>query len=157
MQIGSCGFPSNNSNNPANLFFTQTESSVSIPFGAGTETTVLTLPVEITSNLQPVLINGLVQIQFNLSPQQGSQVFQYGVRLRIRRDGVLLFTQTIQQGFPASPHITLTNTRSIPISFVDNNIVLGTDTYTLTLEFFQRVPSQISVIALSRSLNALTV
>jgi hypothetical protein len=158
MQIGLCGSSSNESNNQQiNLFFAQTESPLTIPFGAGTETTVLTVPVEITSNLQPVLINGMVQMQFNINPQQGSQAFQHGVRLRIRRNGILLFTKSLQQGSPISSNQPATSTSSIPISIVDNNTVLGTDTYTVTLEFFQRVSNQTSAIAQSRSLNALTV
>lgn len=157
MQIGLCGSSSNHSNNQTNIFFTQTESSLSIPFGVGTETTVLTLPVQITSNLQPVLMNGLVQIQYSINPQQGAQVFQHGVRLRIKRNGILLFTETLQEGSPVSSNVAVTSTSSIPVSFVDNNTNLGTNNYTVTLEFFQRVSSQTNAIAQSRSLNALTV
>lgn len=156
MQIGLCGSFNNPDNHSANIFFTQNEGVLSIPFGAGTETTVLTLPVVTTSNLQPVLINGLVQIQFSINPQ-GAQSFQYGVRMRIRRNGILLFTQTIQQGSQVTITQPAAYVNTLPISLVDNNTVLGTNTYNVTLEFFQRLSSQTTATAQSRSLNALTV
>lgn len=153
MQLGICGSCSDSTDQP-NLFFTQTETIQSIPFGVGTETTIVTLPVVTTSNLQPVLLNGNAQIE-SVIPL-GLLSYQYGVRLRVRRNGNLLFTQTLQQGNSITLTLSFTQISSIPISIVDNNTALGTNTYTITLEFFLRSGAGVTITAQSRSLNALT-
>lgn len=155
MKLGSCGCGDNSNNQQLNLFFSQTEGALSIPFGAGTETTVLTLPVQTTYNLQPVLINGLVQIQTTIP--LGLLSYQYGVRLRVRRDGNLLFTQTLQLGNSITLTLSFTQISTIPISIVDNNTSLGVNTYTITLEFFLQSSAGVNVTAQSRSVNALSI
>ncbi len=155
-----CSFNKSNGSSPdVNLFFTQTEGSQSIPFGAGTETTVLTLPVVTTQNLQPVKLDGFVQMQGSALGLLALLSYLLAVRLRVRRNGVLLITQMMRQESAISLGLGLTTITSIPISLVDNNSVLGTNTYTVTLEFFDRIPNNANstITAQTRSLNALTV
>ncbi|KGR76275.1 hypothetical protein [Ureibacillus sinduriensis] len=155
MQLGLCGSSDNSNNRQSNIFFVQTETPLAIPFGEGTETTVLTVPVQVTSNLQPVLINGLVQIQ-GLIPQ-ATPSYQYGVTMRIRHNGSLLFTQALQLGGNPPANIAHSNINSIPISLVHNNTSLATNTYTVTLTYSLRSVTGITITAQSRSLNVLTI
>ena len=152
MRLGSCGSCKEPENQPS-LFSSQTEVDLSIPFGVGTETPVLMLSVPTTSNTQSIFINGLVQVQ-SIIPL-GLLSYQYGVRLRIRRNGTLLFTQTLQQGNSITLTLSFTQIGTIPISIVDTNPTLGTNNYTVTLEFFLRSAAGVSVTAQSRSINAL--
>lgn len=154
MRLGSCGSCKEPENQPS-LFSSQTEVDLSIPFGVGTETPVLMLSVPTTSNTQSIFINGLVQVQ-SIIPL-GLLSYQYGVRLRIRRNGTLLFTQTLQQGNSITLTLSFTQIGTIPISIVDTNPTLGTNNYTVTLEFFLRSATGVSVTAQSRSINALVI
>lgn len=154
MRLGSCGSCKEPENQPS-LFSSQTEVDLSIPFGVGTETPVLMLSVPTTSNTQSIFINGLVQVQ-SIIPL-GLLSYQYGVRLRIRRNGTLLFTQTLQQGNSITLTLSFTQIGTIPISIVDTNLTLGTNNYTVTLEFFLRSAAGVSVTAQSRSINALVI
>ncbi len=154
MRLGSCGSCKEPENQPS-LFSSQTEVDLSIPFGVGTETPVLMLSVPTTSNTQSIFINGLVQVQ-SIIPL-GLLSYQYGVRLRIRRNGTLLFTQTLQQGNSITLTLSFTQIGAIPISIVDTNPTLGTNNYTVTLEFFLRSAAGVSVTAQSRSINALVI
>lgn len=154
MRLGSCGSCKEPENQPS-LFSSQTEVDLSIPFGVGTETPVLMLSVPTTSNTQSIFINGLVQVQ-SIIPL-GLLSYQYGVRLRIRRNGTLLFTQTLQQGNSITLTLSFTQIGAIPISIVDTNPTLGTNNYTVTLEFFLRSATGVSVTAQSRSINALVI
>lgn len=154
MRLGSCGSCKEPENQPS-LFSSQTEVDLSIPFGVGTETPVLMLSVPTTSNTQSIFINGLVQVQ-SIIPL-GLLSYQYGVRLRIRRNGTLLFTQTLQQGNSITLTLSFTQIGTIPISIVDTNPTLGTNNYTVTLEFFLRSAAGVSVTAQSRSINALVI
>lgn len=154
MRLGSCGSCKEPENQPS-LFSSQTEVDLSIPFGVGTETPVLMLSVPTTSNTQSIFINGLVQVQ-SIIPL-GLLSYQYGVRLRIRRNGTLLFTQTLQQGNSITLTLSFTQVGTIPISIVDTNPTLGTNNYTVTLEFFLRSAAGVSVTAQSRSINALVI
>ena len=149
MRLGSCGSCKEPENQPS-LFSSQTEVDLSIPFGVGTETPVLMLSVPTTSNTQSIFINGLVQVQ-SIIPL-GLLSYQYGVRLRIRRNGTLLFTQTLQQGNSITLTLSFTQIGTIPISIVDTNPTLGTNNYTVTLEFFLRSAAGVSVTAQSRSI-----
>src|SRR5690606_32281081 len=154
VRLGSCGSCKEPENQPS-LFSSQTEVDLSIPFGVGTETPVLMLSVPTTSNTQSIFINGLVQVQ-SIIPL-GLLSYQYGVRLRIRRNGTLLFTQTLQQGNSITLTLSFTQIGTIPISIVDTNPTLGTNNYTVTLEFFLRSAAGVSVTAQSRSINALVI
>jgi hypothetical protein len=154
LRLGSCGSCKEPENQPS-LFSSQTEVDLSIPFGVGTETPVLMLSVPTTSNTQSIFINGLVQVQ-SIIPL-GLLSYQYGVRLRIRRNGTLLFTQTLQQGNSITLTLSFTQIGTIPISIVDTNPTLGTNNYTVTLEFFLRSAAGVSVTAQSRSINALVI
>lgn len=116
MRLGSCGSCKEPENQPS-LFSSQTEVDLSIPFGVGTETPVLMLSVPTTSNAQSIFINGLVQVPLGLLS------YQYGVRLRIRRNGTLLFTQTLQQGNSITLTLSFTQIDAIPISIVDTNLL----------------------------------
>lgn len=135
------------------LFSTQTEANQSIPFGVGTETTVLSLQVDTGVEPRPILLNGFVQIE-SIIPL-GLLSYQYGVRLKVRRNGQLLITQTLQQGNTITLTLSFTQINSIPISIVDNNPTQGTNQYTVTLEFYLRSSAGVMVTAQSRSLNAL--
>ncbi|MBB6445472.1 hypothetical protein [Bacillus benzoevorans] len=128
---------------------------MAIPFGVGTETTVLTLPVVTTQNLQPVKLDGFVQIQAVIP--LGLLSYEYGVNLRIRRNGNLLLTETLRQGNSITLTLSFTQVSSIPISLVDNNSLLGTNTYTVTVEFFARSGAGVTITAQSRAINALTI
>lgn len=150
-----CSFDRNQGSVNANIFFSQTEGALAIPFGAGTETTVLTLPVVTTQSLQPVKLDGLVQIEAAIGAALLS--YQYGVRIRVRRDGNLLMTQTIRQENSLSLSLSFTQVSGVPISLVDNNTLLGTNTYTVTLEFFLRSGTNVTITAQTRSINALTI
>lgn len=151
--MGSCGDCRGSPDQQQNIFFIQTEIPQTIPFGTGIETTVLTLPVQITGNVVPVLINGLVQMQITLP--QGLTFYQYGIRLRIRRNGNLLFTQTMLTSNDNTPNLTHTHIHTIPISIVDNNPAPGNNIYTITLEYYQQSSATITVTAQSRTINAL--
>jgi hypothetical protein len=147
---GCCPTPS-----PQNqFFFTQTEGTLVIPFGAGIETTVLTLPVTTTIDLQNVKLDYVVQLAFALG--SGSPNFDYGVRARLRRNGVLLVTQTMQKSASRQGLSGATTRREhIPNTWADSGALAGSNTYTVTIEFFQRANVTTTLTAETRSLNAI--
>ncbi|PFK33295.1 hypothetical protein COI93_18470 [Bacillus cereus] len=145
----------NNGRNQTNIYFTNVTGNVAIPFA--TDTTVLTLPVTTTSSLQPVKVDGVVQLQVVLQTAV-AVVFQCGITIQLLRNGTPLITETYQLGGTLSLLATVTQTDVIPISFVDNNTSLGTNTYTVIVNFFQRTIGlgTITVTAQTRTLNAIT-
>jgi hypothetical protein len=142
-----CGAASNQ--NPK-LFFTESEDNVSLPFN--NETTVLTLPIINEQSLQPVKIDSTVQLSANIA--LGLTSYQYTVILRLRRNGTLLVTKTLAQGAASVLTLSFTQISSIPLTYVDNEGLLGTNTYTVTMQFSQRSSTSVSTSAQSRAINA---
>ncbi|MFD1445123.1 hypothetical protein [Oceanobacillus profundus] len=153
--MGNCCCGSSSSSfNQNQFFFTQTEGTLVIPFGAGIETTVLTLPVTTTFNLQRLKLDYVVQIAISLAA--GNANFDYGVGVRLRRNGVLLSTQSYTNAAsrtgnpPANIH-----RRQVPNTWADNGALVGANTYTVTVEFFQRLLATTTLTVETRSLNAI--
>ncbi|MFC0187234.1 hypothetical protein ACFFJY_02995 [Fictibacillus aquaticus] len=143
-----CGGSASNGNQK--LFFIQTEDSTALTFNS--ETTVLTLPVVNEQSLQPVKIDGTVQVAATIS--LGLTSYQYTVLMRLYRNGTLLTTKTLTQGAALSLSLAFTQITGIPLTYVDNGALFGTNTYTVTLEFSQRSSASVSTAVQSRALNA---
>lgn len=144
----SSSFPQND------YFFVQTEGDIAIPFGVGVETTVLTLPVTTTFDLQRTKVDYTIQLALSLGA--GNPNFDYGVRARLRRNGVLLVTQTLQQNGSRPGGVgAQTRREHIPNTWTDNGALDGVNTYTVTLEFFQRANANTTLTAETRSLNTI--
>ncbi|WP_110114456.1 hypothetical protein [Bacillus sp. CGMCC 1.16541] len=135
-----------------NMFFEQQQEDVNLSFN--NETTVLTLPVRTEVANQPVKVDGNVKIEARIP--LGLTNYQYGVQMRIKRNGTTLTTETLQQGAAAVLTVAFTQFNSIPFTWVDFNTVEGMNTYTVTLQFFVRSSSGVNVTAQSRSINAIT-
>ncbi|MDQ0229640.1 hypothetical protein [Metabacillus malikii] len=151
-----CGGPLSSPSSGNDFFFTQSQGPLLIPFGEGIETTVLTLPLTTTANLQTIKLDYVVQFVFALA--NNSNNFDYGVRVRLRRNGVLIVTQTLQQsgsrpGGGSTP--STTRREHVPNTWVDNGALTGENTYTVTVEFFQRANATTTLSAETRSLNAI--
>jgi len=148
-----CGSPSS-SFNQNQFFFTQTEGTLAIPFGAGIETTVLTLPVTTTINLQNIKLDYVVQLAISLAA--GNANFDYGIRIRLRRNGILQSTQALTNAAsrtsnpPANIH-----REQVPNTWADNGALMGGNTYTVTVEFYQRLLATTTLTVETRSLNAI--
>lgn len=153
--IGNCCCGSSSSIiNQTQPFFIQTDGTLVIPFGAGTETTVLTLPVTTTFNLQNVKLDYVIQLAFSLAA--GNANADYGARLRLRRDGVLLVTQTYTNAKSRTGNPTANISREmVPNTWFDNEALLGQHTYTVTIEFFERLLATTTLTVETRSLNAI--
>ncbi|GAA0305593.1 hypothetical protein GGQ92_002526 [Gracilibacillus halotolerans] len=148
-----CGSTSSSSINPSQPFFTQTEGTLAIPFGAGIETTVLSLPVTTTFNLQNVKLDYALQLAFAFTA--GNNNLDYGGRVRLRRDGVLLATQTYTNAKSRTGNPQATVSRIIlPNTWFDNEALLGQHTYTVTIEYYQRLLASTTLTVETRSLNA---
>jgi hypothetical protein len=131
------------------FYYTQTEANTSLPFNS--ETTILTLPVTLERNLQPVKIDSSVQISAVIA--LGLTSYQYTVLLRLYRNGVLLTTKTLTQGAALSLSLSFTQVLGIPITFVDDTSLLGTNTYTITAQFSQRSSASVTTSVQSRAMN----
>ncbi|WP_157404721.1 hypothetical protein [Shouchella shacheensis] len=136
------------------FFFTQNQGTMSIPFGVGIETTVLTLPAATTRQIQSVKLDYTIQLLVQIQALQTN--FSYGVRTRLRRNSTLLVTQTFQQGASKLLNLALTRREYIPNTWVDDGAA-GQNTYTITLEYFQRSNANLTVTAETRSLNAIVI
>ncbi|MFD1706147.1 hypothetical protein ACFSCZ_05175 [Siminovitchia sediminis] len=134
-------------------FFSQTEGTLPVPFGAGVETTVLTLPVTTAFDLQNVKLDYAVQLAFSIS--QGSSNVDHGVRVRLRRNGILLATQTFQQSGARNSSSAAVRREQIPNTWGDSGSLAGVNTYTVTVEYFQRANSTTTLSVETRSLNAI--
>ncbi|SES17932.1 hypothetical protein SAMN04487944_12214 [Gracilibacillus ureilyticus] len=152
--MGNCCCGTSSSFSQNQFFSTQTEGSINIPFGVNMETTVLTLPVTTTFDLQNVKLDYAVQLAFSLAA--GNPQYDYGVRARLRRDGILLVTQTLQQsGSRPGGAGASVRREHIPNTWADDEALAGAQTYTVTLEFFQRANANTTLAAETRSLNAI--
>lgn len=131
---------------------TQTTNSLSIPFN--TETTVLTLAVPTTIPQQPKKIDGIVAVEANIP--LGLTSYEYGVTMRLYRNGQQLMSQNLRQGAAAVLTLGFIQNNTIPFSWVDQNAVQGTNTYTVTLQFFTRSTSGVTIQTNTRSLNVIS-
>lgn len=147
-KCGTCG--SSNSSSGTAFFFTQSESAVGLPFN--NETTVMTLPVVAERSLQPVKIDCSVQVAATIS--LGLTAYQYTVILRLYRNGILLTTKTLSQGSASALTLAFTQTAGIPLTYVDTGSLLGTNNYSVTLQFSQRSSASVTTAVQSRAINA---
>jgi hypothetical protein len=143
-----CGGGGSSSGN--RIFFSQNENNTALSFN--NETTVLTLPVVVERNLQPVKIDSTVQI--SATSALGLTAYQYTVVIKLYRNGTLLTTKTLTQGAALSLSLSFTQVSGIPITFVDETSLLGMNTYTVTAHFTQRSSASVSASAQSRAINA---
>src|SRR3954449_1142313 len=102
-----------------------------------------------------VKINYFVQLAFSLAAG-GNPFFEYGVRVRLRRDGILLVTQTFQQSASRQgmPDASIRR-EHVPNTWADNGSLAGARTYIVTIEFFERANATTTLTAETRSLNAI--
>lgn len=77
------------------------------------------------------------------------------MRIRLRRDGVLLATQTYTNAKSRTGNPLATVSRIIlPNTWFDNEALLGQHTYTVTVEYYQRLLASTTLTVETRSLNA---
>jgi hypothetical protein len=104
-------------------------------------------------NLQPVKIDSSVQIAASIS--LGLTSYQYTVLIRLYRNGVLLTTKTLTQGAALSLSLAFTQVSGIPLTYVDESSLLGSNLYTVTAQFSQRSSASLSISAQTRAINAI--
>jgi hypothetical protein len=139
------------SNNNQKIFYSQLENTVALPFNS--EVNVLTLPVTNEQNNQRVKIDSSVQVQASIA--LGLTAYQYTVILRLRRNGTLITTKTLAQGAAAVLTLAFTQVNAIPFTFVDEQALLGLNTYTVTLQFSQRSNVLVTTSVQTRAINAI--
>lgn len=135
------------------LFYTQTQDIMNIPFAAGTETTILTLPILSSISLQEVKLDYAIQLTFLFG--MGQPDYDYGARVRLRRNGQLLVTQTIRKEAVRPGTFNTPLIHHISNTWVDSAATAMNNTYTVTIEFFQRINTTTTLRVETRSLNTM--
>lgn len=68
---------------------------------------------------------------------------------------MLITTKTLAQGAAAVLTLAFTQINAIPFTFVDEQALLGLNTYTVTLQFSQRSNVLVTTSAQTRAINAI--
>ncbi|MCA0967959.1 hypothetical protein LZP85_11275 [Priestia flexa] len=76
--------------------------------------------------------------------------------MRLYRNSQQLMSQNLRQGAAAVLTLGFIQNNTIPFLWVDQNAVQETNTYTVTLRFFTRSTSGVSIQTKTRSLNVIS-